>query len=94
LERIVANGIRVTFIFARGEPGIHLLKLQAGSTLSRLGDRFRLRLIDGGDHIFSRRAPRSLMENALSEELYARADDPGETPDSDTRTALHQTSAK
>jgi alpha-beta hydrolase superfamily lysophospholipase len=94
LERIVANGIRITFIFARGEPGIDLLKLQAGSTLSRLGSRFRLRLIDGGDHIFSRGAPRSLMENALSEELYARADDAGETTDSRTATALHQISAK
>jgi alpha-beta hydrolase superfamily lysophospholipase len=94
LERIVANGIRVTFIFARGEPGINLLKLQAGSTLSRLGGRFRLRLIDGGDHIFSRRAPRSLMESALSEELYASADDAGNTPDSHTPTALHHLSAK
>jgi alpha-beta hydrolase superfamily lysophospholipase len=94
LERIIANGIRVTFIFARGEPGIDLLKLQAGSTLSRLGSRFRLRLIDGGDHIFSRRVPRSLMENVLSEELYARADDAGAAPDSRVPTALPQISAK
>jgi alpha/beta superfamily hydrolase len=94
LERIIANGIRVTFIFARGEPGIDLLKLQAGSTLSRLGGRFRLRFIDGGDHIFSRRVPRSLMENVLSEELYARADDAGAAPDSRVPTALPQISAK
>jgi pimeloyl-ACP methyl ester carboxylesterase len=94
LERIVANGIRVTFVFAEGEPGIDLLKLQAGSTLSRLGDRYRLRLIDGGDHTFSRRAHRSLMENVLSEELYARADDSGATPDPRMPTALPQISAK
>jgi alpha-beta hydrolase superfamily lysophospholipase len=94
LERIVANGIRVTFVFAQGEPGIDLLKLQAGSTLSRLGDRYRLRLIDGGDHTFSRRAHRSLMENVLSEELYARADDSGATPDPRMPTALPQISAK
>src|ERR1700730_12871911 len=30
LEKIVAGGIRVSFIFARGEPGIELLKLQTG----------------------------------------------------------------
>jgi alpha-beta hydrolase superfamily lysophospholipase len=94
LERIVASGIRITLVFARGEPGIELLKLQAGATLSRLGDRFRLRLIDGGDHIFSRRASRFLMENVLSEELYARADGVGETPVSHTPTALHQTSTE
>jgi alpha-beta hydrolase superfamily lysophospholipase len=74
LEKIVGNGIRVTFLFAKGEPGIHLLKLQAGSTVSRLGDRCRLRIVDSGDHIFSRREPRSIMEGILSEELFARAD--------------------
>jgi hypothetical protein len=74
LEKIVANGIRISFIFARGEPGIELLKLQAGSTLSRLGDRCRVRILDAGDHIFSRREPRSIMENVLSEELFAHAD--------------------
>lgn len=74
LERIIAQGIRVTFVFAKGEPGIDLLKLQAGSTLSRLNTRLRIRIIDGGDHIFSRPAPRHAMENVLSEELYARAD--------------------
>jgi hypothetical protein len=39
-----------------------------------------LRFIDGGDHIFSRPAPRQLMENVLSEELYARAEGTGEQP--------------
>jgi alpha-beta hydrolase superfamily lysophospholipase len=94
LERIVANGIRVAFVFARGEPGIELLKLQAGPALSRLGDRCRVRLIDSGDHIFSRRVPRSLMENALSEELYASVDDAGESPGSRTPNSLRQISAK
>jgi alpha-beta hydrolase superfamily lysophospholipase len=75
LEKIVDNGIRVTFLFARGEPGIDLLKTQAGSTVSRLGDRCRVRIVGSGDHIFSRREPRSVMEGILSEELFARADD-------------------
>jgi alpha-beta hydrolase superfamily lysophospholipase len=79
LEKVVADGIRVTFLFARGEPGIELLKLQAGSALSRLGNRCRVRIVDSGDHIFSRRAPRSIMENVLSEELFVRADDETET---------------
>jgi dienelactone hydrolase len=79
LEEIVAHGIRITFVFARGEPGIDLLKLQAGSTVSRLGEQCRVRIVDSGDHIFSRREPRSLMENVLSEELFARADDAEET---------------
>jgi alpha/beta superfamily hydrolase len=74
LERIVAAGIRVTFVFARGEPGIELLKLQGGSALQRLGDRCRVRIVECGDHIFSRREPRSIMESVLSDELFMRAD--------------------
>jgi alpha-beta hydrolase superfamily lysophospholipase len=71
LERIVANGVGVTFLFARGEPGIALLKLQAGSTLERLEEQCHVRIVDSGDHIFSRRAPRALMGNVLSTELFA-----------------------
>jgi pimeloyl-ACP methyl ester carboxylesterase len=33
LEEIVARGIRVVFIFANGDPGIDLLKLQAGASV-------------------------------------------------------------
>ena len=73
LEKIVGNGIRTTFLFARGEPGIELLKLQAGSKVSQLGDRCRIRIVDSGDHIFSRREHRSIMEDVLSEELFTRA---------------------
>ena len=93
LEKIVANGVRVTFVFARGEPGIDLLKLQAGSTVSRLGDRCRVRIVDSGDHIFSRREPRSIMENVLSEELFVRANDAAATAPNPTRP-LQQASAK
>jgi hypothetical protein len=75
LEKIVASGVRVRFVFARGEPGIELLKLQAGSTPWRLGEGCRVRILDAGDHIFSRQEHRRPMEDLLSEELYARADD-------------------
>jgi alpha-beta hydrolase superfamily lysophospholipase len=93
LEKIVANSIRVTFVFARGEPGIELLKLQAGSTVSRLGDGCRVRIVDSGDHIFSRREHRSIMEAVLSEELAVRADDGAATGLRPPR-ALQQASAK
>jgi alpha-beta hydrolase superfamily lysophospholipase len=94
LEKIVANGIRVSFIFARGEPGIELLKLQAGSALSRLGDRCRVRIVDSGDHIFSRREPRSIMANVLCEELFAYTDQTAESTEPRSPCALGQVSAK
>jgi alpha-beta hydrolase superfamily lysophospholipase len=94
LEKIVTGGIRVSFIFARGEPGIELLKLQTGSTLSRLGDRCRVRIVDSGDHIFSRREPRSIMENVLSEELFAHAEEGAESTQPRSSRALRQVSAK
>jgi alpha-beta hydrolase superfamily lysophospholipase len=71
LERIVASGTRIVLIFSQGEPGINLLKLQAGKSLSRLGKLYTLRILEAGDHIFSRREHRSVMERVLSEELYA-----------------------
>ena len=94
LERIIDRGIRVTFVFAKGEPGIELLKLQAGSALSRLKDRIRMRIIDGGDHIFSRPAPRHAMENVLSEELYARGDSVADLAGSSRPNTLTNLSAK
>jgi alpha/beta superfamily hydrolase len=94
LQNIVAKGIRISFVFARGEPGIELLKLQAGSTLARLGERCQLRILDSGDHIFSRREPRSIMENVLSEELFARADDRTQASGPPQSRALQQASAK
>jgi len=94
LEKIAANGVRITFIFARGEPGIELLKLQAGSTVSRLGDRCHVRIVESGDHIFSRREPRTIMEGVLSEELFARAADATETTEPPPPRALHQAPAK
>jgi len=71
LEKIAASGIGITFLFASGEPGIPLLKLQAGSTLARLKQRCHVRIVDSGDHVFSRRGPRTLMGNLLSQDLFA-----------------------
>jgi hypothetical protein len=74
LEEIAGRGIDAVFVFARGDPGIGLLKLQGGSAVDRLGKRCRVHVIDSGDHIFSQSGPRSRMEKILSDELFARAD--------------------
>jgi alpha-beta hydrolase superfamily lysophospholipase len=73
LAAIDARGVRVVFVFARGEPGIDLLKIEGGSAVTRLGERCHVHIIDGGDHIFSQSGPRALMKKVLSEELSARA---------------------
>lgn len=72
LEEVVARGVRVVFVFARGEPGIGLLKLQAGNSVKHLGERIRIRIIDSGDHVFTRSGPRAMMEKIVSDELLAR----------------------
>jgi pimeloyl-ACP methyl ester carboxylesterase len=74
LEEIVARGIRVAFVFADGEPGIALLKLQAGASIRRLGERCRIHVINNADHVFTQSGPRAVMEKVLSEELFARSD--------------------
>ena len=72
LEEVVARGVRVVFVFARGEPGIDLLKLQAGNSVKRLAERCHIHTIDSGDHVFTRSGPRAMMEKIVSDELFAR----------------------
>ncbi len=72
LETVIRRGIRVVFVFARGEPGLDLLKIEAGSMIRRLGEQCRVRIIDSADHTFSRSGPRKVLEDVLSEELFAR----------------------
>jgi alpha-beta hydrolase superfamily lysophospholipase len=72
LDEVIARGVRVVFVFARGEPGLGLLRIEAGSKMKRLGERCRIVMIDSADHTFSRSGPREVLENVLSEELYAR----------------------
>jgi alpha-beta hydrolase superfamily lysophospholipase len=74
LEQIVRRGVRVVMVFAKDEPGLDLLKLQAGSSIKRLGDQIHIHVIEGADHIFSQRGPRSVMERILADELYTRTD--------------------
>ena len=74
LEGLAARGVRIAFVFARGEPGIDLLKIEGGSSVGRLGPRCRVRIVEDADHIFSHRGPRAILENMLSEELFVRTD--------------------
>lgn len=74
LEEIVARGVQIVFVFAHGEPGIDLLKIEAGSSVKRIGDRCRVRIIESADHVFSHSGPRAALEEILSEELFARTD--------------------
>jgi alpha-beta hydrolase superfamily lysophospholipase len=71
LEETVARGIRLIFVFSRGEPGFDLLRLQGGTSLQRLGDRCRIHIVDNADHVFSKVASRETLETILSNELTA-----------------------
>ncbi len=73
LEQVGARGVNVVFAFARGEPGLDLLKVQGGNGLKRLGRRCRIHIIDDADHIFSRKSARAAMERIISAELFSKA---------------------
>jgi alpha-beta hydrolase superfamily lysophospholipase len=74
LEEVGKRGVRLVFVFARGEPGIELLKLQSGRALQRLGERCRVHIVDGADHVFSSRESKRRLEDILSDELFAPVD--------------------
>jgi pimeloyl-ACP methyl ester carboxylesterase len=71
LEAIDARGVRLVFVFSSGEHGIALLNMQAGISLKRLGERCRMHIIDGADHVFSKLESRMVLEKILSDELFA-----------------------
>jgi alpha-beta hydrolase superfamily lysophospholipase len=72
LEEIDSRGVRTVMVFARGEPGVDLLRLQGGLSVKRLGNRCRIHVIDSADHTFTRSGPRAHLEEILSDELFAR----------------------
>jgi alpha/beta superfamily hydrolase len=72
LEQIAQRGVDMVFIFGRGEPGLAILKNEAGASLKRLGRRCRIHVLDDADHIFSNSQPRAVLEELLTEELCAR----------------------
>jgi alpha-beta hydrolase superfamily lysophospholipase len=71
LEMLAQQGVRLAFIFSRGEPGLDRLLLQCRPVLRRLGARARVHVIDTADHIFSRREARAALIRIASEELAA-----------------------
>jgi alpha-beta hydrolase superfamily lysophospholipase len=71
LEEIGSRGVRLIFVFSHGEPGIELLKLQGGTSLNRLGERCRIHIVDGADHVFSKIESRLTLQRILSDELFA-----------------------
>ena len=71
LEDVAARGVGVAFVFARGEPGINLLHLQAGPPAGPLGERYRVHVIEG-DHVFSKSGSREQLAQILSDELFSR----------------------
>jgi alpha-beta hydrolase superfamily lysophospholipase len=74
LRDLQARGVRVAFVFSRGDAGISLLRLQSGLSTKELESRYHLRTIEGADHQFTRSKARAALEQALSEELYAYGD--------------------
>jgi hypothetical protein len=71
LEEIAASGVGIVFVFAQGEPGLNLLKIEAGTSLRRLGTRCRIHILPSGDHVFSQWESRVELERVLLEELSA-----------------------
>jgi alpha-beta hydrolase superfamily lysophospholipase len=71
LEACIARGVRLAFVFARGEPGLDLLRLQGGISIERLGKRCRIHIIDNADHVFSKLESRETLMEILSDELSA-----------------------
>ena len=75
LEQIAARGVRTTIVFARGDPGIELLRIRGGSALRRLGERCHVHIIDRADHTFTDSSSRAALEKVLGDELSARQKD-------------------
>jgi alpha-beta hydrolase superfamily lysophospholipase len=70
LQEIAARGVRIDFVFARGEAGHALLKIEAGSALRSLGARCQIRMIDEGDHTFTQYSARTKLAKVLNQELF------------------------
>jgi alpha/beta superfamily hydrolase len=85
LKDLKSRGVRVVFLFSRGDAGMRLLQLQTGLSAKELAKRYTIRIIDGADHEFTRSGARAALAQTLSEELYTHhaaggpsaANDPG-----------------
>jgi alpha/beta superfamily hydrolase len=87
LNTLKSRGVRIVFVFSRGDAGMSLLRLQTGLSERELGKRYCLRTVDGADHEFTRSGARAALAQALSEELYARHADDTRPPGSSAPSA-------
>jgi hypothetical protein len=71
LNKLKAHGVRVVFVFSRGDAGMRLLQLESGLSAHELDKRYSIRTIDGADHEFTRSTARAALSQTLSQELYA-----------------------
>lgn len=69
LQSLASRGVRIVFLFARGDVGMDLLRMQGGSAVKSIGDRCRVHIIDDADHIFSQGAARNKLLQLLTSEL-------------------------
>ena len=69
LESVAARGVRIVFLFAPRDGGLELLRIQGGSAVKRLGERCRVHLIEGADHIFTQPRARARLQQILTSEL-------------------------
>ena len=71
LRDVYSRGVSASFIFARGEPGVELLALQAGTPATKGRGVYRLHIIESGDHVFSGFRGRQQLMAILKSELFA-----------------------
>jgi alpha-beta hydrolase superfamily lysophospholipase len=69
LQTVASRGVRIVFLFARGDVGVDLLRMQGGSAVDSIGERCRVHVIDGADHVFSQRIARRKLLHLLTNEL-------------------------
>jgi pimeloyl-ACP methyl ester carboxylesterase len=74
LEGLSRRNVSVAFVFAAGNPGEELLRVQAGSSLRKLvrDDRVRVHLIHGPNHTFTPVWSHALLIETLDGELGVR----------------------
>jgi alpha/beta superfamily hydrolase len=75
LKAVQAAGVQLHFIFASGDPGQDLLRIQGGREARRLQQAGRVVVIEGADHVFRGIAGRSRLAEALGALIVRRHDD-------------------
>jgi pimeloyl-ACP methyl ester carboxylesterase len=71
LKKLARRSTKVTFVFARTDPGLPLLLGQAGSVVDRLRRKraLKIEMIEGADHTFTQHWTRRRLMDVLSRSL-------------------------